>query len=78
MRPPDPSQCPRQRCRPGLNLSSTAGQVLVKGKFFRISRRGQVKAFDIMVVHSALEMTLQDLGYPMDGLTALELIFTQI
>jgi aspartate aminotransferase-like enzyme len=37
-----------------------------KGKFFRIAHLGYMGGFDIITALSALEMTLKDLGYPVE------------
>jgi aspartate aminotransferase-like enzyme len=37
-----------------------------KGKFFRIAHLGYMGGFDVITALSALEMTLADLGYPLE------------
>jgi aspartate aminotransferase-like enzyme len=48
------------------NITIAGGQSQVKGKIFRIAHLGYVDAYDIIMVISALEMTLKELGYPVD------------
>jgi aspartate aminotransferase-like enzyme len=38
----------------------------MKGKIFRIAHLGYADRFDVVMVISALEMILGDLGYPVD------------
>jgi aspartate aminotransferase-like enzyme len=40
------------------------GQDHLKGKIFRIAHMGFMDSFDVIIAISALEMTLKDLGYP--------------
>ena len=48
------------------NITIAGGQSQVKGKIFRIAHLGYVDAYDIIMVISALEMTLKELGYSID------------
>lgn len=45
------------------NMTIAGGQSQVKGKIFRIAHFGYVDAYEIIMVISALEMTLDELGY---------------
>jgi len=38
-----------------------------KGEFFRIGHLGYISGFDIITALAALEMTLRDMGYPVEG-----------
>ena len=59
-------------------VTIAGGQAQAKGKIFRISHMGYVNEFDVIVALSALELTLKDLGYPVDlgaGVKAAEMVF---
>jgi aspartate aminotransferase-like enzyme len=54
------------------------GQSQLKGKIFRIGHIGYYNFFDIVVAISALELTLKELGYPLElgaGVAAAERVF---
>ncbi|MGQ9618521.1 MAG: pyridoxal-phosphate-dependent aminotransferase family protein [Candidatus Aminicenantia bacterium] len=56
------------------------GQEPYKGKIFRIAHLGYMGAFDIITAFSALEMTLHELGYPVEfgaSISAAEKIFKE-
>jgi len=44
------------------NITIAGGQSEAKGKIFRIAHMGYLDAYDIIMVISALEMTLKELG----------------
>jgi aspartate aminotransferase-like enzyme len=45
----------------------TGGQDHLKGKIFRIAHLGFMDSFDVVVAISSLEMTLMDLGHPVEA-----------
>jgi len=60
-------------------ISVAGGQARLKGKIFRISHMGYVDEHDMVVVISALERVLKELGYPIEmgiGLKAMQEVFT--
>ncbi len=64
--------------REKYGVTIAGGQAQAKGKIFRISHMGYVNEFDVIVALSALELTLKDLGYPVDlgaGVKAAEMVF---
>ena len=65
--------------REKYGVTIAGGQAQAKGKIFRISHMGYVNEFDVIVALSALELTLKDLGYPVDlgaGVRAAEMVFS--
>ena len=57
------------------------GQGPMKGKVFRIGHLGNYDRFDIIRCLAALELTLNDMGYPVKrgaGVAAAEEIFSQM
>jgi aspartate aminotransferase-like enzyme len=48
------------------NITIAGGQSQAKGKIFRIAHLGYVDTYDIIIVISALEMTLRELGYAVE------------
>lgn len=52
--------------REKYNLTIAGGQDRAKGKIFRISHMGFVDSFEILTAIGALEMTLKELGHPVD------------
>ena len=52
------------RDRYGITIAG--GQNQLKGKIARIAHTGYFGAFDILTTIAALEMTLSDLGHPVD------------
>jgi serine---pyruvate transaminase len=57
------------------------GQDRLKGKIFRIGHVGYYNIFDLMVALSALEMTLQELGHPLQlgsGIAAAEKTYLEL
>ncbi len=42
------------------------GQAHLKGKIFRIAHLGYMEKFDVIIAISAVELTLKDLGYPVE------------
>lgn len=66
--------------REKYGVTIAGGQAQAKGKIFRISHMGYVNEFDVIVALSALELTLKDLGYPVElgaGVRAAEMVFSQ-
>lgn len=64
--------------REKYGVTIAGGQSQAKGKIFRISHMGYVNEFDVIVALSALELTLKDLGYPVElgaGVRAAEMVF---
>ena len=49
------------------NLTIAGGQDQAKGKIFRMAHMGYVDSFDILAAIAALEMTLKELGHPVDS-----------
>lgn len=65
--------------REKYGVTIAGGQAQAKGKIFRISHMGYVNEFDVIVALSALELTLKDLGYPVElgaGVRAAEMVFS--
>lgn len=65
--------------REKYGVTIAGGQAQAKGKIFRISHMGYVNEFDVIVALSALELTLKDLGYPVElgaGVKAAEMVFS--
>ena len=59
-------------------ITIAGGQDHLKGKIFRISHMGFMGNFDVIVAISALELTLKELGFPVDlgeGLKAAQEVF---
>ena len=59
--------------RTAYGITISGGQTRVKGKIFRLAHLGYADESDVIVCLSALERTLNDLGYPIklgDGLRA--------
>jgi aspartate aminotransferase-like enzyme len=57
------------------------GQERLKGKIFRIGHVGFYNFFDIALALTALEMTLKQLGYPMElgsGVAAAEKVYLEM
>lgn len=52
-----------QQMRDKYRVQISGAQIPHKGEFFRIGHLGYIGGFDIMTVLSALEMTLEDLGF---------------
>lgn len=50
--------------REKYGLTIAGGQAQAKGKIFRIAHMGYIGAFDVIMAISALEMVLNELGYP--------------
>ncbi|MBI2891110.1 MAG: alanine--glyoxylate aminotransferase family protein [Nitrospirae bacterium] len=50
--------------RETYGVTIAGGQSKLKGKIFRIAHLGYYNPFDMVMVMSAVEMTLRDLGYP--------------
>jgi len=48
------------------NITIAGGQSQAKGKIFRVAHLGYVDTYDIIMVISALEMTLRELGYDVE------------
>jgi len=48
------------------NITIAGGQSEAKGKIFRIAHMGYLDTYDIIMVISALEMTLKELGFPVE------------
>ncbi|MCD6353432.1 MAG: alanine--glyoxylate aminotransferase family protein [Proteobacteria bacterium] len=48
------------------NITIAGGQSQAKGKIFRVAHLGYVDTYDIIIVISALEMTLRELGYEVE------------
>ncbi len=66
--------------REKYGVTIAGGQAQAKGKIFRISHMGYVNEFDVIVALSALELTLKDLGHPVElgaGVRAAEMVFGQ-
>lgn len=66
--------------REKYGVTIAGGQAQAKGKIFRISHMGYVNEFDVIVALSALELTLKDLGYPVEfgaGVRAAEMVFSK-
>jgi aspartate aminotransferase-like enzyme len=64
--------------REKYGVTIAGGQAQAKGRIFRISHMGYVNEFDVIVALSALELTLKDLGYPVElgaGVRAAEMVF---
>jgi aspartate aminotransferase-like enzyme len=53
-----------KRLRDVYGVQIAGGQAKVAGKIFRIGHLGDADGFDMLSVIAALEMALQDLGYP--------------
>jgi len=49
------------------NLTIAGGQDQARGKIFRMAHMGYVDSFDILAAIAALEMTLKELGYPVES-----------
>lgn len=61
-------------------VTIAGGQDEYKGKIFRLGHLGYFDRFDIITTLSALEMTLNELGYPIElgmGVAAAEVIFEE-
>jgi len=61
--------------RTALGITISGGQTRVKGKIFRLAHLGYADESDVIVCLSALERTLNDLGYPIklgDGVRAVQ------
>ena len=48
------------------NITIAGGQEQAKGKIFRIAHMGYMDTYDIVSVVSAVELTLKELGYPVE------------
>lgn len=55
-----------KKFRDEYGITIAGGQAAMKGKIFRIAHLGYADRFDVVMVISALEMILRDLGYPVD------------
>src|SRR3972149_5736268 len=61
--------------RTAHGITISGGQTKVKGKIFRLAHLGYADESDVVVCLSALERTLNDLGYPIklgDGVRAVQ------
>lgn len=61
-------------------IKVAGGQAHLKGKIFRIAHLGFIATFDVITGMSALELTLKDLGYPVElgkGLCAAEEVLSR-
>jgi aspartate aminotransferase-like enzyme len=64
--------------REAYNITANGGQSQLKGKILRIAHTGYFGAFDIIVSLAGLEMTLADLGHPVElgsGVAAAQRVF---
>ncbi len=52
--------------REKYHVTIAGGQDQAKGKIFRIAHMGYLEEFDILTAVAAVEMTLHDLGYPVE------------
>jgi aspartate aminotransferase-like enzyme len=55
-----------RKFRDEYGITIAGGQAAMKGKIFRIAHLGYADRFDVIMVISALEMILDELGYPVE------------
>jgi aspartate aminotransferase-like enzyme len=66
--------------RDKYGVTIAGGQNQLKGKIARIAHTGYFGAFDILTTLAALEMTLSDLGHPVElgaGVAAAQVVFLE-